>query len=236
MDIIEEIKKLKELFDQGAITEEEFQVLKKDILTKSGSSISSEESNTEQFIQKNESGKKNTEEAKSKKSQNKSVKGKRTKRNPKSKTTKKDSEWSAIFMGFGAIAGFVLGFVFGMRYDSFTVTLIIWGITIAAPLVIFFFMRVHFSKPLSLFLLFALYIILIAVPIGNVNPYFPDEVDNSYSPSSSSKTHTCSYCGKAYTGYGYHHIFDDCVTHTEHYNSNMCSKKCCMESWNASHR
>lgn len=64
------------------------------------------------------------------------------------------------------------------------------------------------------------------------------------SPSSSNpyiaKDYNCTYCGKKYTGTGYYHILDDCVKReTEHGLdpgfAEMCSKKCCMESWNLSH-
>ena len=58
---------------------------------------------------------------------------------------------------------------------------------------------------------------------------------SSGSISSSQKTHTCTWCHKQYTGAGYYHIEDQCTSTNASYDL-CCSEKCCMESWNASHR
>ena len=181
MDKIEEIKNLKSLLDQGAISEEEFQMLKKDIFLKSGTAINQKESNTNQAIQNKESGKKSTTESKSEMSQSKSAKGKSAKRRTKSKPIAEESKWSSIFTGLGVLAGIILIFVFNYRYKSAALVVIAMFL-MATPLIIFYVEKFRFSKPLVLFLLFSLYIFLIAVPIGNTS------ISSSESPSSNSSS------------------------------------------------
>lgn len=59
---------------------------------------------------------------------------------------------------------------------------------------------------------------------------------NPYS-GSGGFTHSCDYCGRSYSGKGYTHLLDGCYQPEEDRVINYsCSMKCCMESWNASHR
>lgn len=60
---------------------------------------------------------------------------------------------------------------------------------------------------------------------------------NSSSSSGSSGENSskhCRYCGKEYSGAGYYHFMDGCESSTEY--DDMCTQKCCYESWNATHK
>jgi hypothetical protein len=59
---------------------------------------------------------------------------------------------------------------------------------------------------------------------------------SSGSSSYSASTRTCQWCGDQFSGDGYYHLGNDCVVGDKNLGAgNMCSKKCCMDSWNASH-
>ena len=71
-------------------------------------------------------------------------------------------------------------------------------------------------------------IIAIAMDYGSSNTSSPSD-----GSSSGNSTKHCRYCGKEYTGAGYYHFMDKCESSTEY--DDMCSQKCCYESWNATH-
>ncbi len=52
---------------------------------------------------------------------------------------------------------------------------------------------------------------------------------------SSMASHTCTWCGKSYTGNGYMHIGDNCSMATNGWErtDHQCTIKCCEESWNS---
>lgn len=77
--------------------------------------------------------------------------------------------------------------------------------------------------------------LIIFVIVVGILYYIGSRNDSSSSTSSSSSSSNssikkCSWCGNEFTGDGYSHLFDGCVS-----GGSMCSEKCCMDSWNASH-
>lgn len=70
-------------------------------------------------------------------------------------------------------------------------------------------------------------IIVCAMIFGKSSP------SSSSSSSSSSGSHTCTYCGKSYSGNGYHHIGTRCEEASNGWEKydNKCSMKCCEEAW-----
>ena len=57
---------------------------------------------------------------------------------------------------------------------------------------------------------------------------------SSSSSSASSSGHTCTWCGKSYSGNGYMHIGNGCETASNGWEKydNKCSMKCCEDAWN----
>ena len=76
----------------------------------------------------------------------------------------------------------------------------------------------------------------ILVFLYTVNPDSSSNNSSSSSGSSGSENRTkhCRYCGKEYSGAGYYHFMDKCESSTEY--DDMCTQKCCYESWNATHK
>lgn len=81
-------------------------------------------------------------------------------------------------------------------------------------------------------------ILSIIVVISIIGLFFgeSDGTSSSSSSTSSESTRTCNWCNDQFTGNGYYHLGNDCVVGDKNLGAgNMCSKKCCMDSWNASH-
>ena len=70
--------------------------------------------------------------------------------------------------------------------------------------------------------------------IGNHNSSSNSSSSSSGSSGSENRTKHCRYCGKEYSGAGYYHFMDKCESSTEY--DDMCTQKCCYESWNATHK
>ncbi len=52
---------------------------------------------------------------------------------------------------------------------------------------------------------------------------------------SANEEHSCSWCGKKFTGNGYTHILDECYSPKEYNANNKCSNECCYNAWNSGH-
>jgi hypothetical protein len=158
MDLIEEIKSLKNLLDQGAITEEEFNSLKKRILSKeSGNSElnhSSLQPSPEETIitdQRPEPDSFNSKAADLKSGSGEFEAG--------NETTVKIFKW-------GLVLCFLLGVVFWMRYDSILALLISIGISLTSVLFVSRKVLRVKTRNLTLGLICLVLILLMVVPVG----------------------------------------------------------------------
>jgi hypothetical protein len=133
MDTTEEIKKLKSLLDQGTITEDEFQILKKNILSKATGGVSKDDGITKES-------------------------SRHVLSNKPAISKLVDFLMVSIF-----IAGIALGLIFYMKYDSVLAIFIAWVISITIPFVIYFFLHTRLPKWIELSMVLLLYILLIAV-------------------------------------------------------------------------
>lgn len=182
MDHIEELKKLKSLFDQGAITQEEFNSLKASLLSEiantnnNDSPISPEQNSnisTDHLPQKPETkAEPRTEqepEPKPKsKPEPKPAPLNKTKAGPK-KDSKEYEEGGEFLQGLAylLIAGSILlGLVFWIRYDSFILAAITLALTLGAPILISRATPKASRRGLFIASMIALYVFLIAFPIG----------------------------------------------------------------------
>lgn len=72
--------------------------------------------------------------------------------------------------------------------------------------------------------------------VGNAIYSISSDSSSSSSESSSSSgyssgTHTCAWCGKSFTGYGYFHLGTGCANGDNNIQGDMCSTRCCKEEW-----
>ena len=187
MDTIEEIKKLKALLDQGAITTVEFNELKKNVLSGETDSIESRKTNTsstqdnsikiqKEFKKKSSTGKKTIKKGK----------------NPKGFQEPNEGTLWLIKICLGL--GLLTAIIFWYRYDSFIAFLITAIISIALTMVsarLIFKLRL---RNLTLAIQSVILFLLIIIPIGAINTLKQTNsgsVNESSSPSSETK-----YCSK----------------------------------------
>ena len=245
MNKIEEIQKLKSLLDQGAISQVEFDSLKKNILSsgaQANESIPNENINAtyqENIFDENAGNIKKNENLKT------------TSKTYNKKTVNKSNstEWES---GDGATSGLlkvcfllsiIMGAYVGDKYGSFITFLIFAGLSIAVAKAIPKLTPRLTHKNL---LLGVQTIALISLVIYFNKDYSTSSTYSSKSPSSvfqsgssssssssySSSTRTCSWCGKSYSGNGYYHLGNDCVEGDKNLGAgNMCSTRCCQEEW-----
>jgi hypothetical protein len=135
MNTVEEINKIKLLFNQGTITKDEFQVLKKNILSKGNGGNSKDDGITKEASRHELSNKPTM------------------------------SNLVGILMFSISFAGIALGLIFYFRYDSVLAIFITWVISITLPLIIFFYLRTRLPKWIELSIVLLLYILLISFPI-----------------------------------------------------------------------
>jgi hypothetical protein len=135
MNTVEEINKIKLLFDQGTITKDEFQILKKNILSK-GKAGDNKHDGINEESSRNELSNKPAM-----------------------------SNLVCILMFSISFAGIALGLLFYWRYDSVLAIFITWVISITLPLIIYFYVRTRLPKWVELSIVLLLYILLIAFPI-----------------------------------------------------------------------
>jgi hypothetical protein len=224
---IEELKKLKSLYDQGAISENEFTLLKKQIISNQKESISSENSTNQNDLlrtKRNNVLKKvsyiNSEETTIKKKQ--------------TNVWQEGNYATGIFLKTGLLFSVLAGLTIWYRYNFFAF-IIFTGISITG-IVLLGKVKKVLTRNLYLGLISVGLLLLNIFPLNNNSNSSSSGSDSNSTISSgssySSETRTCSYCGKEFSGNGYYHLFDDCVEGDKNLGSgNMCSRKCCNEEW-----
>jgi hypothetical protein len=180
MNKIEEIQKLKSLLDQGAITQEEFDSLKKNIISASvqakdsipnGSiNIDCKEKilletpvTTQKIVKKTTGNKTNKTKAAS------------NKRNEKTYSKSNSTEWEAgnevttNLVKLSWAISIIIGIIFWVRYDSFIAFIFIAGLSIAASIAIPKLAPKLVHKNMFLGMLCIVMVLLIIFPIGNTS-------------------------------------------------------------------
>jgi hypothetical protein len=184
MDTIEEIKKLKALLDQGAITTEEFNELKKKALSGETDSIESRKTNTSST--QDNSGKVKEEITKKSSTVKKPIrKGKQSDR------FQDYNEWTVHLSKIGFGLGLVSGIIFWVRYDSFIAFLLLIISSIALTIAIFRLIPKLKIRNLTLLVQSVVLILLILIPIGTINSMRGNGDNDSTSPNSETV-----YCSK----------------------------------------
>lgn len=245
MNKLEEIQKLKSLLDQGAITQDEFDSLKKKIISagaEAKESIPNKNINStyEENVFDGNAG--NNTKIENLKTTSKTY-------NKKTVNKSNSTEWES---GNGATSGLlkvcfllsiIMGAYVGDKYGSFITFLMFAGLSIAVAIAIPKLIPRCLHKNLLLgtqTMVLILLVIYFTEDYSTSSTYsskssssaFQSGSSSSSSSSSSSGSRTCSYCGKSYTGNGYYHLFDDCVEGDKNLGSgNMCSTRCCQEEW-----
>ena len=171
MDLMEEIKKLKSLLDDGAISENEFKLLKKQVLYPVTDSNEPQKSSTPSAIQKemldvgiDDS---NTIHRETKKKS--PIIKKPIKKDNKSEEYQEGTEFTRILASLVIGAALLLSIVLWVRYDNFWIFLIVIALSILIPLRISKVTPIVSKRNLYLSLLVVIYAILIFVPIGKPN-------------------------------------------------------------------
>lgn len=198
MDTIEEIKKLKALLDQGAINEEEFNSLKKKVLSEINDLKEDKETisstSTTETIPAQKKKKKPSPDVKKPTSKGKKVEEVQT-----------GAEWTEILAYFVLAAAILLSLVFWIRYNSFWIFLIALAISILIPWRIGKVTPKAIHKNLYFVALIAMYIILISYPIG-IKKSASSSSSTSESSSTDGGTRTsvlhCIWCKKTVTKQG----------------------------------
>lgn len=139
MNKSDEIKKLKSLLDDGAITEEEFNTLKKNLISQYSESINAE-------------------------SENKSIK--QNVRQSSIKNNERNALTASLY-NIGRGLGIILGIVFWIRYESFIAFLISIILSIVGLFWINKIVLQVTKRNLFLGALNLLFLLLIIIPIGN---------------------------------------------------------------------
>lgn len=183
MDTIDEIKRLKALLDQGAITEEEYTSIKMKLISKEscekGKSLSPNEP------------KLNVEHTSKKKGSHKSPNSKKVSGRNKSREFETGNNTTVRLFKFALGLSVILGLLFWDRYDNFVAfiitTVISTGLAIAVAR---FLVPKLILRNITLGILSAFLLLLIFVPIGAVNK--SSSSSSSSNPSSTSNMNYCS--------------------------------------------
>ena len=226
MNKIEEIKILKNLLNEGAITEDEFVALKKQIISNQKESNTSENSIKQEVLPKPKKRKvsDNTSEVK--------LKEKLSKESHCNESHFGDGK--AIITIISSILSIIAGLIFWERFN-FIAFILLTGISITG-IAILERTNKEILRNLYLGLISIGLVLLIVFPIGYKSNSSSSSSESHSSTSSgssySSDTRTCSYCGKEFSGNGYYHFGTGCVEGDKSLGAgNMCSKKCCSEEW-----
>jgi hypothetical protein len=198
MDMIEEIKKLKALFDEGAISEEEFSMLKKKIMSQELNSnaaqkrfavssqidpdkINSQTSKKSPIIMESSTPALIPEEMSLRTSdehENFQSRPGNQSSNARSSIKKNAGregyqEVTVFNRLLGLLAGLILGFplsiVLWYRYDNFLIFIVILTLAILLPIVIIKRTLLVSTRNLYLGLVNVIFIILLLIPVGNTN-------------------------------------------------------------------
>lgn len=238
MTKLEEIQKLKSLFDQGAITQEEFDSIKKNIISagveaKESISLRNANATYEENVFAGNAGD-------STKIEYPSTTNKTNNKKPYYRSISTGREGNNgvtkfllfICVSLSIVAGAYFG---GDKYKSFIIFLIIAGFSIAVAYTIPKLTPKRLNRNLLLGLQAIVLILINIEAFENPIPFSPSYESGSSSGSSSSYSsgsRTCSWCGKSYTGNGYMHFGTGCVEGDKNLGSgNMCSTRCCQEEW-----
>jgi hypothetical protein len=205
MDAIEEIKKLKALLDNGAITTEEFNELKKKVLSEETHSKEPQKPVTPSSIHKEMlSGAINEPKKVSKETKKKSstVKKPLKKGNPKEDFQEPNEATTKMFKAC-LVLDLLLGIIFWYRYDSIIAFLICLIISIPLTLITVRIIPKLSLRNLSLIAQIIILLLLIIIPIGNVNN------TSSADSSSTSSTESSTDEGKDIRDFLISHTFED---------------------------
>ena len=186
MDKIEGLNKLKSLLNKGAITKEEFELLKKDLLVQKNISTAQEGINTP--IQTANNTQQNKQEKKPAVAKSTSGKSK------KKRGFEERNGISQALLNLCIGTGIILGIVFWVRYDSFVAFLVTSILSIATGIIVVKVVPKLLSTNLLLLLTSAVIVLLIVFPIGDVQK--ASSTSNAGSSSSSSSTSSNQYCSK----------------------------------------
>lgn len=223
MSKIDEIKRLKDLLDQGALTEEEFRIMKNEVMnTPTNQQKESQLPEIKPVVKKDS------------KQRNPAVPGVKTSSGKSNNNYwEPGNDHTAFLLKIGILSAIVSAVSLGLKTENILLSIIAGVIFIGS---LFFFPKLinrMIIRNLSLAGFISLFVIVTIIPFGTGNSSYSSSTD-SYAPVE--KTRNCQWCGKSYTGNGYFHLLDDCVPGDPNLGTGgMCSKKCCMDSWNASH-
>jgi hypothetical protein len=184
VDTIEEIKKLKSLLDQGAISEEEFNLLKKKVLSKA---IVSEEPQKTDLSSPAQNGMVsdpvNYQKTVNKETKKESSNIKKPLKNvEKTKEFQAGNEWTRHLLKIGWGLSLVLGIIFWYRYDSFIAFLITIIISITLTFLVARIIPKLRKRNSTLLIQSVILFLLIIIPIGTIDNM--KETDNSSSNKS----------------------------------------------------
>lgn len=194
MDKIQEIRELKALLDEGAINDDEFNMLKREVLSKSAATNNSK-SISPSSLQK----KSNNINDKVKKTSHKTQKQKVN----VSDEYQESNDYTATFFYIARASGVLLGIVFGVRYNSFLAFILITAFTIGLTYIIYRLVRKLSMRNFFLISLVVICIVLVANPIGS-------KYDYSSSNSSNSSSGTDLYCTKHNRAYNTQNAWGGC--------------------------
>jgi hypothetical protein len=200
MDTIEEIKKLKSLLDQGAITVDEFDKLKKKILSSESDSIDFQKPDKQPSIHKEilagaiSEPKKTTKEAKKKSS---SVK-KPIEKGSQTEEFQEPNEATKKIFKACLVLDLLLGIIFWYRYDSIIAFFICVIISIPLTLITVRLIPKLSLRNFSLIAQVIILLLLISIPIGSVNN--ASNSDSSETSADDRPVLHCKWCKKVIIG------------------------------------
>ena len=158
MDIIEEIKKLKTLLDQGAISHEEFETLKQKVLSNKSQSIK-----TKPQVSSSSSTQSKLNANKNSNSSNNAI---QVDGETNANGFEAGNEKTAKLLKYCLWLSLILGFVFAGRYESVIAFLIALAISVSITLVISGLIPKLNQRNFLLGVLLIFYILMVFIPIG----------------------------------------------------------------------
>jgi len=201
MNKVEEIKKLKSLLDQGAISEDEFTVLKKELLSQKTDFNKANEVLPPNTSNQQENSQNNSEEVIIEPLTYVKKPSKKKIAVPKNEESNDNTD---IFIASGIVASLFTSIRFWVRFESFAAFIIVLTIGVAISLTIPKVVHKSFLKNLLLGLVSFAMLILLAVPIGNdTKSTSSTEVSEYERPSL-----YCKWCKKWTFGKPYENLYD----------------------------
>lgn len=161
MDIIEEIKKLKALLDQGAINDEEFSLLKKKILSEEIDVKEPQKTIPSSSVTETVPAQEETKQP--------SLDVKEPIKDSHKSKQDEDGNQLTLLQLLAVLAGIILSIVILVRYSNFWIFIIVLPVSILIPISINKITPIASKRNLYSGLTLALFVLLIFVPIGSNN-------------------------------------------------------------------